>query len=117
MAVFDTSHVLKTLTGTPGTSTFTTEDFGDEFGETFMDEIRIRYATVPTTASATGYTLDEAADSADANLSLASSDVPAMARNKFDLRQCGRFHRVQFTFTGQCRVIGKQPRLQPAGGR
>jgi hypothetical protein len=117
VAIFNSSNTLQTLTGTPNTSTFTTEDFGDEFTETFMDEIRLRYATVPTVASAAGYTLDEAADSADAELTLASSDIPALARNKFDLRQCGRFHRVQFTFTGPCRVIAKQPKLQPAGGR
>lgn len=117
IAIFDSANTLKTLTGTPGASSFTTEDFGDEFTESFMDEIRLRYATVPTTAQAVGYTLDEAADSADIQLTQASSDIPASAKNKFDLRQCGRFHRVKFNFTGPCRVVGKQPRIQSAGGR
>lgn len=117
IAVIGTDHKIYTLTGAPGASNFTSEDFGDEFNESFMDEIRLRYAQVPSTAQAIGYTLDEAADDADTQLTEASSDVPADAKNKFDLRQCGRFHRVKFDFTGSVRVIGKQPRLQPAGGR
>lgn len=117
IAVFNSSHVLQTLTGTPGSSYFITNDFGDEFSESFMDEVRLRYALTPTTASATGYTLDEAADAADTQATESSYDEPADALNKFDLRQSARFHRVQFNFTGGVRVLGYQPKLQPAGGR
>ena len=117
VAVFNSSNVLQTLTGSPATSTFTTEEFGDEEQESFMDEIRLRYAAVPSSASAIGYTLDESSETADTNLNLSSSDIPANARNKFDLRQQGRFHKVQFTFSGNCRVTGKRPKLQMTGGR
>lgn len=117
VGIFNTSNTLQTLNGSPNLSSFTTEDFGDEYRESFMDEIRLRYVTVPQSASAVGYTLDESGDTPDTALSQSSSDIPSNARNKFDLRQCGRFHRVQFTFSGNCRVIAKEAKLKQAGGR
>jgi hypothetical protein len=116
-AVFGSDHIPYVLTGTPGASSFTTESFGDENTESFLTGIRLRYQQTPTTAQAIGYVLDEAGDTATEELTLASSDIPAGALNKFDLRQCARFHRVQFNFTGAVRVIGKRPEVQPAGGR
>jgi len=117
LAVINSSHKLATLTGTPGASWFITEDFGDEERASHLMQMRLRYETVPSSATATGYTLDEAGDSATLIGAVSASDTPAGAMNKFDMRQCAKFHRVRFDFTGNVRVIGKQPKLIPAGER
>lgn len=117
LAVINSSHKLATLTGTPSASWFVTEDFGDEWRASHLIGMRLRYETVPSSATATGYTLDEAGDSATLAGTISASDTPSGALNKFDLRQRGKFHRVRFDFTGNVRIIGKQPKLLPAGER
>jgi hypothetical protein len=117
VAVFNGSNTLQTLSGVPGATSFTSEDVGIEDAESHLTETRLRYQTIPTTATATGYTLDEAGDSLDASGTIASSDTPTNARNKFDLRQCGKFHRIKYDFTGQVRVNAKDQTLIQAGSR
>ena len=117
LAVINGSHKLATLTGTPGASWFVTEDFGVEDRASHLTQMRLRYETVPSSAFATGYTLDEAGDAATLIGAVTANDTPSGAMNKFDLRQCAKFHRVRFDFTGNVRVIGKQPKLIPAGER
>lgn len=117
LAIFNTSHVLQTLVGAPSSSSFWTEDIGDEIRETHLTEFKLRYQIVPTLATAYGYVLDEAGDTADSIGSAASYDTPSNAKNKFDLRQCGKFHRVRLDFTGAVRVVSKRPVLIEAGER
>lgn len=116
-SIFNGSNDFVTLTGPPGPSSFTTEDIGLDDQETRLNEMRLRYQIAPATAQATGYTLDEAGDTASTVATIASSDSPFVTMNKFDLRQRAKFHRVKFDFTGTTRVIGKQPTILPAGGR
>lgn len=116
VTIFNSSHSLNVLSGLPGASSFTTYDFGDEVAESFFPDIRLRYQSVPNTAIAYSYVLDEAGESALLQGSI-SADSSDGALNKFDVRQSGKFHRVQFSFTGSCRVIGMRPTLISAGGR
>jgi hypothetical protein len=117
IAIFNGTNTLQTLSGVSGATSFTSEDIGLEDMESHLTESRLRYQRIPTTATATGYTLDEAGDSLDASGTIASSDTPSDAKNKFDLRQCGKFHRVKFDFTGSVRVVAKDQTLIQAGGR
>lgn len=117
LGIFNTSHAFVTLTGSPGASSFTTEDIGLDDQESRLNEIRLRYQVAPSTALATGYTLDEAGDTATLAGSIAASDTPFTTLNRFDLRQRAKFHRVRVDLTGPARVVGKQPTLVGAGSR
>jgi hypothetical protein len=111
LAVFDSTHDLKTLTGAGANSGLTTGDFGDDFKETYVNGVRLRFLTEPDTAAVTGYTKT----GAGTDLSVASTGT--MADSKFDLRQTARFHRFAFTFTGNNEVNGFAMDAGPAGTR
>lgn len=100
LAIFDSTHDLKTLTGSGANSGLTTGDHGDDFYDTFLRAVRLRFQTEPTTGAITGYTKSAAGGA----LTVAGSG--SMVSSKFDVRQEGRFHRFSFTFTGSLEVSG-----------
>lgn len=116
VGIFDSAHTLKTLTGAAAASSYVTHDFGDEVRESFINDVRLRYQAVPQTASVNAYSLDEAGDTATLTDTF-YADSSDGAMNKFDVRQSSKFHRLQFQFTGTCRVIGMRPTLIHSGGR
>lgn len=111
LAYFDTNNQLQTLTGASDSSSFTTGDMGDEDSYQSLDNIKLRFAEKPETATATGYYNDAEGDP------LNTGDTSSLDDNKFDLRQDARFHRVQFDFTGDVRVNGIRPKFLPGGVR
>ena len=111
LAFFDTSHNLKTLTGTSDTSSFTTGDLGDDEMVTYSDPLRVRFLTAPTTSTATGYTRQTAGGAITTNGSATRAD------GKYDIRQSGRFHRYAVSMTGDNEVRGIVPKFKTAGQR
>ena len=111
LAFFDTSHNLKTLTGTSDTSSFTTGDLGDDEMVTYSEPLRIRYLTAPATSSATGYTRQEPGGALTTNGTASRSD------GKYDIRQSGRFHRYAVSNTGDNEVRGIVPKFRQGGDR
>lgn len=93
-AVFDTSHVLYSLTGTPGASYMITGDFGDETNYLYLDRVTPRYRTTAAVASATNYYKSSLGDSLTQDATIAQS------RNRFDFRRDAHWHRLRFDFNG-----------------
>lgn len=113
LSVFNTSHQLQTLTGTPGTSSFTTGDAGDDDGVTLLKRVRLRFANgqSPTTASIQTY------HKMDSGGTPAIGVTSSINDGKFDVLRAARWHRATVTFTGAVRVTGIMPELGPAGKR
>ncbi len=111
LAVFDTAHTLRSLTGQGGTGTFTTGDLGDDDEVTALNKVRIRFQQNPTSASVV--TLGKMNEGDDMT---ASASQP-MVNGQFDVRQSARFHRGVFTLVGDCKFNALRPTITPAGAR
>lgn len=117
LAIFDSSHVLQTLNGSPGASSFTLHDIGDDSMVSRLTRARLRYMTKPTTASLSAFSSMATGVSVTTGDMQSAYDVPANGDNSFPLRQTARWHRLKFNFTGPCRVVGYDVPLIPAGNR
>jgi hypothetical protein len=102
LAIFDTSHNLKTLTGSGEDSGLITGDIGDDEGVSTVTGVVLRFQTEPTTATVTGQTKTGAGASAVA------AGSGSLADSKFDILQTGRFHRFSFLFTGNTEVSAEK---------
>lgn len=111
LAIFDTSHNLKTLTGSGENSGLTTGDIGDESQVSFVRRVRLRFFTEPTTATITGQTRS------GLGVTGTAAGSGSMANSKFDIRQSGKWHRFAFLFTGNTEVGGIDVEVAPGGKR
>lgn len=113
LAIFNTSHLLQTMTGSPGASSFTTGDAGEDDAVTLLQQVRLRFAAgrAPTTASCTVYNKMNSGDSYTAGTTALIND------GKFDVLQAARWHRAVVNMTGSPRVTGIRPKFEPAGER
>lgn len=111
LAIFDTSHNLKTLTGSGEDCGFTTGYVGDDDQHSFCSGVRLRFFTEPTTGTVTGATKANIGETGLA------AGAGTFANHKFDLRQSGRWHRFSFLFTGNVEVGGVRASLKKAGMR
>lgn len=111
IAIVDDTHTLKTLSGIPADSSFTTGDYGDEMSYTMCNSLKIRYKVAPDDATATGYVKDDGGR-VSVQASSAIRDDSA-----FDLRQTGRWHRFRVDQTGPAEVLAIRPAMQEAGQR
>jgi hypothetical protein len=111
-AVFETDHIVKTLSGTPGTSTFTTGDWGDEDQETSVDQVKLRFKQSPTSATCTGYVKAELGATM-----VTASATATLDDGGFDLRQTDQWHRFAFSVVGSTEFSAIRPHLIPAGRR
>jgi len=111
-SIFETDHIVKTISGTPGDSTFTTGDYGDEDQETHCDGVKLRFRQSPSSATCTGYVKGDIGTAVPTTGSSAARDD-----GSFDLRQTDRWHRFEFDLTGACEFTAIRPSLRPAGAR
>ena len=111
MAIFDTSHNLKTLTGSGENSGLVTGDIGDDERSSTVTGVVLRFQTEPTTATVTGQTKTGSGASAS------SAGSGTLADSKFDILQTGRFHRFSFLFTGNVEASALKVNSVPAGKR
>lgn len=110
-AIFNTSHQLKSLSGSSTGGGFTTGDFGDDSRLSRLRASRIRFSADPESATAQGlYKMTEGGTQSVGAISTLSG-------GKFDHRQEGRFHRISYTFTGPFEAIAFEPELVPSGFR
>jgi hypothetical protein len=109
-AIFNTSHMVKTLTGPAGTTSLTTGDFGQDERSSTLTKIRPRFITAPTTARMTNYFKVNSGDAltADAATDLSSDKA-------FDVVRDARWHRLQFDFTGDWEMPGFSPSWEESG--
>lgn len=110
-AVFNSSHVLSTLSGSCSSASFTTGDFGDDEGYRTCTNLRVRYTSRPTTSTVTGYTKDAEGDPVATQTSQAQTD------GRHNLRQTARWHRFKVDTTGNFTVTAVRPEFTEGGRR
>ena len=110
-AVIDTGHLVKTIDGAAGTSSFTTWHLGDDQHFTLLRRARVRWLDDPTTASMCYFACNEHGSA----FSACGGSI-AQSSNKFDALHSARWHKLKFTTTGDCEFSGVAVDLQPQGG-
>jgi len=108
-AIFTTSHVLKTLTGPAGNTSFTTGDIGDDSQLTTATRVIPRFVQTPTTATLTNYYKMASGDS------LTQDQTVAISGGRFDFMREARWHRLQFNFSGDWEMSGFAPQWTAGG--
>jgi hypothetical protein len=108
-AYFDTSHVLRTLTGAPGTSRFTLGEVGSDEIFTTLTRAQLRLLTAPTTAAMTNYYKHSSADAFTTDVST------PIGSSRFDVLRSARWHKLQFDFTGAIETPGLRVDSVPDG--
>ena len=93
--IFNSSHVMQTLTGMAGTGTMTLGDLGDDRAWTTISSLKPRYLRAPTSAQMTNYYRDNLGDTLTTDQTVSQS-----SEKKFDAMRCARWHRAQLQFTG-----------------
>jgi len=93
-AVFNTSHLLQSLTGISVSSSITTGDAGDEDAYTLVSKIRPLFLTAPTTSTLTNYHKEVLGDT------LTTDATVTYADGKYDVLRSARWHRFKFDMTG-----------------
>jgi len=111
LAYFDTSHQLKSLVGASVDSSFSTGHAGYDDTVTLLSKIRLRFAPgyKPTTAVVTTYSTMTEGDA------MTERATGSLNDGKFDVLQAARFHRADFSFTGDVRVVGISASLKHQG--
>lgn len=99
-AVFDSSHVIKTMSGAAAESSFTTGDFGLDDGISFLSRVRPRMASGAMSGSMTNYYRDAIQDA------LVADAVTPMDDGRFDVTTSARWHRLQFDLQGDYEILG-----------
>ena len=117
VAVFNTSHVMQTLNADPVASSFTLHDVGDDNQVTSLVQTSLRYMQTPTSASVSAFYSMATGGSVGTGVVQSAYDVPSNGSNIFPLRQTARWHRLKFSFVGDCKVAGYSVPLKPAGRR
>jgi hypothetical protein len=93
-AVFNTSHLLQTMDGTPGESGFRLGDIGEDEQFITVTRVRPRFYTAPTSATLVNYYRNNLGDS------LTTGATTNLTNGKFDLKRSARWHQFEFTFNG-----------------
>lgn len=113
ISVFNSSNQLQLITGTPGASSFTTGDAGDDDVATLLKQIRLRFSSGGAPATATANTFSKPTSGGN----YASGPVCTMNDGKFDCLKMARWHKAKIDFTGAVKVTHINATLEPAGLR
>lgn len=111
-AFFEAStHILKQYGGTPGASTFSTGDIGDDDQVAAMLRARVRYLRAPAASTMTHLYRMNLSDTVTTGQSATRDD------GKFDVSHSSRWHRMRFQQSGMYEVIGFSVAQNRAGIR
>lgn len=97
-AIFNSSHKVATLTGTPGSSSFTMAELGDDNDVMLLRRARPRYLTAPSSA-----TLSNAYKMLSGD-SYTNGATTTLASGKFDLLRSARWHRLTHNASGAMEI-------------
>jgi hypothetical protein len=117
LSVFTSAHILSALDATPGSSSFTLSDIGDDNTVGRLTGAKLQYMTTPTSASMNAFSSMATGLTVTAGDLQNAYDIPATGFNSFPLRQTAKWHRLKFNFTGNVRVAAYDVPLTPAGKR
>jgi len=107
--IVNTSHVLQTLTSTPGTTSITSNDIGDETVQVLISRVVPRFITKPATCTLTNYYREQLGDA------LTTDQTTTIDAGRFDFTRSAPWHRVKFTFTGAVEITGFRLDAKPDG--
>ena len=93
-AIFNTSHVLQTLTGVTGNSYITTGDMGEEEAYTLVTHVRPLFLEKPTTTTLTNFYRENLGDA------LTTDNTNIYDDGKYDVFRSARWHRFKFAMNG-----------------
>lgn len=99
-AYVDDTGTLKTMSGTPGVSSITTGDVGDDDQYSELQRITPHFLTTPDSATLTPYKRSTGSDSYTAGTAV------SISRGRFDTLQCAQWHRVKLDFSGSVELTG-----------
>lgn len=111
LSFFDSANQLKSYTGLSTGSSLTTGEVGDDDAVSRLQQIRLRFAQAPT--SATVQTLH----SANSGTGFAVGSSGSLNDGKFDVLKAARWHKATATFVGPVRVTHVNAKFKPAGRR
>ena len=109
-AIFDSSHQLNTLTGSPGPSYFVTADVGDEGTMLLLDRVKPQWIRMPATATMTNYYRTQALGEP-----LVQDQTVNPVNDRFDVMRTARWHRFKFSQQGPWELNTVLPSLRPDG--
>jgi hypothetical protein len=108
--IFNTSHVLQTLTGAAGTSSFSLGDIGEDRLWSTLSSVKPRFLEAPNSASMTNAYKDNVGDSPTTDQTVSLSD-----EKKFDAMRSARWHRLSFSFSGDVEFFVLDADVKPDG--
>lgn len=108
-AIFDTSHKIATLNGTPVSSSYTTGDIGDDNVESLLSFVKPRFITAPASANQTNYYRQNQGDALSTDATIALSNA------RFDVLREARWHRVLHSLNGDWEAPGVWFEVERAG--
>lgn len=108
--VVSSAKKLATIDGASASSSFTTGHAGDDQQFSLLRRLRVRWLTLPTSATLDLYTADQHGDS----MALTVSGVP-LYESRFDLLASARWHQAKVTMTGNAEFSGLRVDVQPEG--
>ncbi len=109
-AVFDTSSLVKTLTGSAGNTSITTGDYGDDFGFSTLRRVKPRFLTAPSSATMTNFYKNAEGDS------LTMDVTTSMSSGQFDVLRDARWHRATIAMSGDWEMAALAADLQASSG-
>ncbi len=109
-AIFTTDHVLKKMTGAAGSSNLVTGDYGDDSQVTTLTRIRPHFIRKPTGATMTNYYRMNTGDALNTDTQVDLSDA-----GSFDVIRDARWHRLQFSLSGDWEMSGFSPEWEKSG--
>lgn len=110
-AIFDTTHMLDTLSGVAGSWWFETGDYGDETQWSTCTDLRMRFALKPSSITCTPKAKATSGDTTT------SGSAVSHDGSKFPIRQTSRFHRFRVDGSGSGSFSAIQPMLKSEGTR
>jgi len=97
-AVFNASDKIVTLTGTAGSSSFTSNEFGDDTMYTMLTRVKPRYLTAPSSAQMLNRYKYNIGDS------FTDDTTTSETSERFDVMREARWHQCRFDYTGDVEI-------------
>lgn len=99
-AVINTSHTLVSITGGSSGCTIKSGIVGDDVQNTLLVRSRPRFVSHPTSGTMTNMYSNDYSDSMTIDATATLSD------GKFDVLRSAKWHQVEYSFVGDCEVVG-----------
>lgn len=111
LAIFNDANQLQTLSGASVSSSFTTGEVGDDDAVMLLQQIRLRYAEAPASASVQTQHMQNSGSTYAIGVSGSIND------GKFDTLKAARWHKATVSFSGPVRVTHMDAKMKQAGTR